>query len=231
MQDLCSDVKHFIDAHSDLQQPILIGHSMGARTAMRLALTDPDSVRAVVSIDAVPASYTHNHGNLFDTMNKLDLSAIQSREQAQRMMTQISDLSTRAFVGSNLVLINGKWQWRINKDVLEAYEHHIHNWDAPYGVVFPNKVLFIGGTRFSRLTTPEYLQSIPSVFPNHEIFYSVTASRLHPHQSLTQCNERCQPGNSTGSDKAEDEDEDEDDIYALLKTVLTPSNGSICRSG
>ena len=62
----------------------VIGHSMGGKAAMALALTQPDRVRRLIVADMAPVSYTHTHAHLIDAMLALDLSDVRTRGHADR---------------------------------------------------------------------------------------------------------------------------------------------------
>jgi esterase len=98
-----------------------IGHSMGGKVAMTLALTQPLSVDALVVVDIAPVHYAHRFTTLFTSLQQLDLGSLQDRKHADSQLAQsIDEPEIRAYLLQNLARKNGQWQWRINLDFLCA---------------------------------------------------------------------------------------------------------------
>ena len=83
---MAEDVFRYI-VKNDLGRCILLGHSMGGRTAMTFASKYPELVEKLLVVDVSPVSYGSTHYNyhlgLMRDLKKLDLTSIKSRREAE----------------------------------------------------------------------------------------------------------------------------------------------------
>ena len=127
----------------------LVGHSMGGKAAMVLALTQPGLVRRLVIMDIAPIAYDHDQTRYIDAMEALDLSAITRRSQADAAMAaDVPEPGVRAFLLQNLDLKATPPAWKLNLPALRAAMPQIVGWpdDLPQGS-FPGKVMALRGAR------------------------------------------------------------------------------------
>ncbi len=113
---MAADVNRCITALS-LEQPVLIGHSMGGKVAMVLAQQAMLELSLLVVIDIAPIAYEHasEHAVLVKAMMKLPLDSIADRKQAdQLLMADIKESSIRQFLLQNLRGGAQGYRWRIN---------------------------------------------------------------------------------------------------------------------
>ncbi len=141
----------------------VIGHSMGGKAAMALALTQPDRVQRLVVADIAPMSYDHSHAGLISAMRSLDLAGLASRSEAdQRLAAQISDPSVRAFLLQSLNIKERRWS--LNLDVLDREMERITGWDE-IDARFEGPALFLYGGA-SDYVPREARDKIRSLFPS-----------------------------------------------------------------
>lgn len=140
----------------------VIGHSMGGKAAMALALTHPDRVRRLIVADMAPVSYTHTHAHLIDVMLALDLSDVRTRGHADRALSEaIPERGVRVFLLQALDVKRKKWS--LNLEVLLQEMDRIVGWPEIDGV-FEGPTLFLsGGT--SDYVLPEHRDHIKALFP------------------------------------------------------------------
>lgn len=157
--DLAEVIRH-IGAPADL-----LGHSMGGKAAMQLALTQPDLIRRLVVADIAPVAYTHDQTRHIDAMRALDLADLTSRAEAdRRLAATVEDPALRAFFLQSLDLkTEGGPRWRLNLDVLEAEMPHIVGWPGTTGQ-FDRPTLFLTGAQ-SHYVRPEHRDRIRAHFP------------------------------------------------------------------
>ena len=157
--DLAEVIRH-IGAPADL-----LGHSMGGKAAMQLALTDPALIRRLVVADIAPVAYSHDQTRHIDAMRRLNLADLSSRAEADRRLAAvIDDPALRAFFLQSLDLkAEGGPRWRLNLDVLEAEMPRIVGWPGTPGV-FDHPTLFLTGAE-SHYVKPEYRDTIRALFP------------------------------------------------------------------
>jgi esterase len=118
----------------------MLGHSMGGKLVMALALKAPDlpafslgaySLDCIIVADIAPRSYEPAHHAYFDAMNDLPLERLESRGDADRHMAQsVPDKALRAFLIKNLARDeDGNFSWKLNLPVLISDYSHILGWD------------------------------------------------------------------------------------------------------
>ena len=97
----------------------VIGHSMGGKAAMMLALSHPEKVRRLVVADIAPVAYGHSQLTMIEAMRKVDLSRVETRRDAdEQLATHVTEASVRAFLLQSLDVKARKW--RLNLDALTA---------------------------------------------------------------------------------------------------------------
>ena len=145
-------------------QADVLGHSMGGKAAMMLALAHPELVRRLIVADIAPVAYGHSQSHHIAAMRALDLTGLATRGEADRRLTAtIDDPSLRAFFLQSLDLKATPPRWRLNHDVLEAEMPGIVGWPEPQGH-FEGPTLFLSGGD-SSYVLPEYRSKIRGLFP------------------------------------------------------------------
>lgn len=148
----------------------VLGHSMGGKAAMVLALTRPDLVRRLVVADIAPVAYGHSQQPQIDAMRRVDLARVASRAEAEAQM-QAETPAIAAFLLQSLDLAERRW--RVNLDVLEAEMGKITGWPE-VGGSFPRPALFLTGA-LSGYVRPEHRPVIRTLFPRAR-FASLTGA-------------------------------------------------------
>jgi pimeloyl-ACP methyl ester carboxylesterase len=162
--DLAADLADLIVAQGG---PVdVVGHSMGGKAAMMLALVRPDLVRRLVVADIAPVEYGHTQRPLIDAMRGLDLGGASTRSEADRRLSgQVTDAGVRAFLLQSLDLKAVPPRWRLNLDVLWDEMAHITGWPgAGQGAQFDGPALFLSGGD-SEYVLPEHRAPIRAAFP------------------------------------------------------------------
>ena len=160
--DMATDLAEVI---ATLTGPVdLMGHSMGGKAAMVLALTQPDLIRRLIVADIAPVAYTHDQSRHIHAMRGLDLTNLTTRTEADRRLSAtIPDAALRAFFLQSLDLKTDPPHWRLNLDVLESEMPRIVGWPVIAGQ-FPHATLFLTGAD-SSYVRPEYRETIRALFP------------------------------------------------------------------
>jgi esterase len=142
----------------------VVGHSMGGKAAMVLALTQAPLVRRLVVADIAPVAYTHDQTRHIIAMRALDLTGLTTRAEADRRLSETTpDAGLRAFLLQSLDLRSDPPRWRLNLDVLEAEMGRIVGWPEVSGR-FDGPVLFLTGAT-SSYVRPEHRPAIKALFP------------------------------------------------------------------
>ncbi len=117
---MAEDVQAYIDRHG-LAPVSVIGHSMGGKTAMALALLHPDSIARLIVADIAPVAYADTLTPFAEAMRSIDVFAAASRTEVQRRLQEtLPDPSVAGFLAQNLVTRNDHFDWRINLGVISA---------------------------------------------------------------------------------------------------------------
>lgn len=162
-EDMAADLAQVIRAHGAPMD--VLGHSMGGKAAMVLALTEPALIRRLVVADIAPVPYAHDNTGHIRAMRTLDLSGLHTRGEADRRLAEaIPDPGLRAFFLQSLDLKSHPPAWRLNLDVLEAEMPKIVGWPGTLGR-FDGPALFLTGSE-SHYVRPEHRETIRALFPN-----------------------------------------------------------------
>jgi esterase len=162
---MAADLAETIDAEAGGRADVL-GHSMGGKAAMALALTAPERVARLIVADIAPVTYGHSYDAIFAAMRALDVGAITRRGQADAALTPaIPDPAMRAFVAQNLEVTPEGARWRPNVAVLSARMDAILDWPGEWPHPrFEGPTLFLRGGR-SDYVTEAMRPTIAALFP------------------------------------------------------------------
>jgi esterase len=118
--DMADDVITLCD-HLNINDAILMGHSMGGKVAMTVALLHPEQFSALVIVDIAPFDYEHSFHDLVDVMLNMDLKNLKHRTDAEAELNKISfDTNTNQFILQNLIRVDGQFCWRVNLDTIST---------------------------------------------------------------------------------------------------------------
>ena len=143
----------------------LLGHSMGGKAAMQLALTQGHLLRRLVVADIAPVAYAHDQTGHITAMRSLDLQGLSTRSEADsRLALLVEDPALRAFFLQSLDLKASPPMWRLDLDVLEAAMPQIIGWPDTKGC-FEGPTLFLTGSQ-STYVKVEDRTAIRALFPH-----------------------------------------------------------------
>ncbi len=142
----------------------VLGHSMGGKTAMALALLHPALVRRLIVADIAPVAYTHDQRQHIAAMRALSLDDLASRGEADRRLAATTDdAALRAFLLQSLDLKATPPRWRLNLDALESEMPKTLGWpDLPGAFTGPTLFLTGGDSSYVR---PDHRPAISAAFP------------------------------------------------------------------
>lgn len=167
-KSLTDDLNEFIEDHQ-IKKPVIIGHSMGGKTAMNFAVKFPEKLSKLIIVDIVPKAYPVHHDSILKGLNAIDLNQLESRGQADEILSKfVPEASVRQFLLKNLARNSEQnFEWRINIPVLEA---HIDDMGTTlqYQGQFDGPTLFIIGSK-SNYFEPGDEEAIQSYFPAAKI--------------------------------------------------------------
>lgn len=167
--DMIEDVRALVDTLG-LKDLTLVGHSMGGKAAMTMALKDPRDIARLLVIDIAPVRYPDRFNDMIDAMLSLNMDQIRRRTDADRALAAaIPEEAIRLFILQNLVFQNGRARWRANLAALRDQMHHIL---GPLPVAddarYTGATWFIRGELSDRVTD-DHLLIINTLFGDHRI--------------------------------------------------------------
>lgn len=161
---LAGDVLAYMD-RAGIASTDLIGHSMGGKTAMRLALDAPARVARLMVVDIAPGPSGSDHLPLIDAMLAMPVHRYTRRAEADDALADtVSDPALRAFLLQNLVPDGAGMRWRINLATIRACMPALLGFDATPGARFAGETLFVRG-ELSDYVRDEHAQPIRAHFP------------------------------------------------------------------
>ncbi len=163
--DMADDLANVIIAHGGRAD--VLGHSMGGKAAMALALSRPDLIRKLIVADIAPVTYTHEHSDKITAMQAVDLSRVTRRRDAEdQLHDAISDPQLRAFLLQSLALEGGA-RWKLNLATLGTAMPEIMSFPT-FNTQFSGPTLFLRGGNSAYLLVA-HQPAIDTLFPNAQI--------------------------------------------------------------
>lgn len=168
---MAQDVAAFLQEQS-LRPCTVVGHSMGGKVAMELALNDASLLNRLIVVDIAPVHYARaadGHLSVIEGMSKLNFDEIGSRRDAEMFLqAYIEDEGTRQFVLTNLTRSGeGVYQWRLNLDAISKNYDRLREKPGP-GQAFEKPTLFIKGA-LSNYIQPEHEAETLELFPQARV--------------------------------------------------------------
>jgi esterase len=145
----------------------LLGHSMGGKAAMTLALTRPELLRRLIVADIAPVAYGHSQIGYVEAMQALDLAPLRRRSEADAgLKASVPEAGVRAFLLQSLTVGPEGAAWKLNLDVLEDQMPAIMGFPDLPGP-FKGPTLFLTGGK-SDYVTEAHWPRIEALFPDLE---------------------------------------------------------------
>jgi pimeloyl-ACP methyl ester carboxylesterase len=173
----CQEMDYPLMAHDllalfnrlDMGSVHLLGHSMGGKVAMWLALQQPERIEKLVVADIAPVTYMHSFERIFSGLQGLPLAQIKNRDDADRRLAAwVSETGVRQFLLQNLVRQPDGWSWRFNLDVLHKVISRLAGFPQADRLIFAGDVLFVHGERSDYLKDA-YRERIGQLFPHYRL--------------------------------------------------------------
>lgn len=170
----------------------LVGHSMGGKAAMILALRHPALVERLCVVDVAPVAYRHQSefAGYVDAMQGLDLRALSRRSEAdEAMAAQVPDPVIRGFLLQNLRREGSgdqeSWRWQVNLDLLGENLADLGGWPAERLVdvaPYEGPVLWLRG-QSSGYVRDVHASAMDALFPrNRRVTIKNAGHWLHSEQ-------------------------------------------------
>jgi esterase len=164
IEAMAEAVRDWMDSR-EVTRAHLLGHSLGGKVAMKIALEEPAMVDRLVVADIAPVAYPRSHDAVFAGLHAVSAARCENRQQAREVLrTQISEDAVVQFLLLSLYAgDDGILHWRFNVDGLEAgYAGLLGPVESDES--FPGDALFIYGEQ-SAYTPAAFRDEIASLFP------------------------------------------------------------------
>lgn len=149
----------------------LVGHSMGGKVAMALALLRPELVGRLVVVDIAPVAYRQlsSFADYVAGMRAVDLSRLPDRAAADlALRPNVPDEVIRGFLLQNLRRDGAGWRWQMNLDLLGDHLPELAGWPELPHDPFPGPVLWLAGAT-SGYVGPEQAEAMRALFPRTQL--------------------------------------------------------------
>lgn len=165
---MVQDVVEYCQGHN-LENIVIVGHSMGGKVAMLLATSHPELVSKLIVADIGPKFYPQHHQEILAGLNAVDFSVKPSRSDVEAIMSQfIPDFGTRQFLMKSLYWQEpGQLAFRFNLAVFNTKMEEI-GVPLPENAIFDKPTLFIRGGN-SRYILDSDFDTIKHHFPDSNI--------------------------------------------------------------
>jgi pimeloyl-ACP methyl ester carboxylesterase len=143
--EMAQDVKNYCEEHQ-LENIILLGHSMGGKVAMRCAVHFPELIEKLIIADIAPKDYPPHHSDIIHALQAVPLAGLKSRSDADESLeVGIKDFGTRQFLLKSLYRKSkNEYGWRFNLPALATAHSNVGTHD-PIDQPIQIPTLFIRG--------------------------------------------------------------------------------------
>jgi esterase len=164
---LTDDLLELFQDHK-LDPAVIIGHSMGGKTAMNFAVKYPERTDKLIVVDIAPREYSMRHEHIVAGLKAIPLETVTSRNEAETVLKNfVSDAGERQFLLKNLERNPaGGFHWKINLKSLDEHMDQIGR-SLEYSGVFNKPALFIRGAK-SNYVVDRDEPEIRKIFPEAE---------------------------------------------------------------
>jgi esterase len=159
---MAADLAYFIEQHA-LIRPHILGHSMGGKAVMWLALNQPQLLGRLIVADISPTSYEHSFTATIQALKSLPVAKINNRKEADvALAASISEDSYRQFLLQNLQLIDGVYDWRVDLDIFQQTADNIVAFPSTQHISpYVHEALFLGGGNSDFICDVDVYKSFP----------------------------------------------------------------------
>ena len=168
---MCKDLLNYIK-HHNIDESILIGHSMGGKTAMNFSLIHPKLVSKLIVLDTSPRGYPVLHQNIIDSLKEIDFRVLLTRKEIDiELRKSVIQQGLRNFLLKNIYRMNnGKLNFRFNLKSLSQNIGKIGQ-KIESETEFTREVIFIKGEKSDYINESDKV-IINNLFPNAK-FYKI----------------------------------------------------------
>lgn len=168
LANLAEEVLGWMDS-TNLSTPAFVGHSLGGKVAMEIALSQPQRCAVAVVADIAPVSYPPHHDSVFAALDAVTSASVQSRSEASEIMSRyLEEDGVIQFLLMSLKRTkDGHYDWRFNLQGIKR-DYEAVRAEPDVKMPFQGPVLFIKGGD-SDYILPEHRERVLQLFPAAEV--------------------------------------------------------------
>lgn len=165
---MAEDLTELLD-HLNIPSAHVLGHSMGGKTAMQFALSNPSRVKTLTVVDMAPREYPRLHDELLDALASVNLATAVSRKEVDEELSKnVPDFAVRQFLLKNLARDSaGSFMWKANLQVIRSSYDEIAR-EIKSELPFTGPALFVKSDRGSYVLDSD-VPMIKRLFPHAQI--------------------------------------------------------------
>lgn len=185
--ELAQDIINLLD-HLHIDTCLLLGHSMGGKIAIQVALTQPERISKLIVADIAPVSYPPHHSQIIAGLQAIDLSLVTKRKDADKQLAAyVDNVAIRQFLLRNLAINSqGKFAFKCSiANISLCYPQIMKANELPINKMpYQGQTLFIKGGD-SDYILPEHKEAITALLPNAKAkIIQGTGHWLHAEKSI-----------------------------------------------
>ncbi|HEY9117616.1 MAG TPA: alpha/beta fold hydrolase, partial [Roseivirga sp.] len=151
-----------------IEQAIVMGHSMGGKTAMQFAIEYPEKISKLIVADIGPKFYPVHHHTILKAFYSVPVKDLSSRNEADEIVNKlIPDFGTRQFLLKNLSREKDGFSWKMNLDIIAKNLEEVGK-SLNQNAQFKKPTLFIRGSKSDYITNDD-LNLIHSIFSESQL--------------------------------------------------------------
>ena len=169
----------------DIEAAYMLGHSLGGKVAMEVALSRPGRVKKLVVADVAPVEYPGNHDRIIDALLRVAARPCSSRGEAQSILEEsIDEPGVVGYLMMGLARVGDTYQWRFNVEGLQIAYPALRAAPRP-GAIYEGGSLFLRGAD-SNYVLPAYEAEMGRRFPASQVVTILDAGHwVHIDQAET----------------------------------------------
>ncbi|WP_019029903.1 alpha/beta fold hydrolase [Colwellia piezophila] len=166
--ELAQDIINLLD-HLNIERCLLLGHSMGGKIAIQVALEQPQRIKKLIIADIAPVSYPPHHLSIIEGLQRIDLSSVSKRKDADvQLAAYVDNIGVRQFLLRNLAKNEqGDYAFKCSLSNIGLCYHQIMkaNNISTGKAAYTGPTLFIKGGN-SDYILPKHRAAIATLLPN-----------------------------------------------------------------
>lgn len=161
---LAQDIIETLD-HLNITNTVILGHSMGGKIAMEVALNHPNYINQLIVADIAPIAYPPHHNQIIQGLQSIDFAQVGNRKEADAQLAHyVDDVGVRQFLLRNLTKKNEQLTFKCNLEFIALnYPQIVQGYQG--NKQFSKPTLFIKGGNSDYITS-DHREKISQLFPH-----------------------------------------------------------------